>query len=284
MELARCLFVVGTGRSGTTALYEFLCSHPDATWLSNWSQRVAPLGLLHPRGTEAGKERAGARWRFRPVEGYRVFDRALQMDGSGHLVARSAGRIRMLRAEIGLHRVRRWGGRAPVFVSKNTRNTRAVPVLEGLLPGSRYVDLVRNPLDTVASMVRVAFFQDLALTWDGRATTVRDAVAHGADPVAIAAQLWNDETALALADLATIDPDRVLRIRYEDLVADPGTVLHTVGTFAGLDPDRHPGFARRAAEFAARPSVARDPAFVDSVERICGATAVQVGYSDLFDR
>lgn len=281
MDQARCVFIIGTGRSGTTALYEFLCSHPDTTWLSNWSQRVPPLGLLHPRGTDAGKERAGARWTFRPVEGYRVYDRALRMDDTGRLVTRSDRRARMLRAEIGLHRVRRPGGRVPVFVSKNTRNTRAVPTLDDLFPGSRYVDLVRNPFDTVASMVRVAFFQDLALTWEGRPTTVRGAVAHGADPVEIAARLWDDETALALADLDGVDPDRVLRIRYEDLVTDPDRVLRAATAFAGLDPDRHPGFARRAAEFGHRPSSAHDPSFTAKVEEICGATARRVGYPSL---
>lgn len=273
------LFVIGTGRSGTTAGYEFLCSHPDTTWLSNWSQRVPPLARFHPQGTEAGKERPGARWAFRPVEGYVVFDRALVMEGP-HLVARSPARLRALRRALDHHRVQGRRGRPPVFVSKNTRNSRAVPTLDRLCPDARFVHLVRDPVATVSSMVRVAFFPTITVEWEGVATLVADAVARGADPAVLAARIWEEETRLAATDLDRLAPDRVLRLRYEDLVASPREVLTAVCGFAGLDPVRHPGFDRRAAELAPRTGgPPADPTFVATVWSVCGATAAAVGYA-----
>jgi hypothetical protein len=272
------LFVVGTGRSGTTACYEFLCSHPDTTWLSNWSQRFPPLARLHPRGTEAGKERPGARWAFRPVEGYRVFDRALVRDGP-HLVARSPERLRALRRALDRHRVPGRRDRPPVLVSKNTRNSRAVPTLGALYPDARFVHLVRDPVATVSSLVRVAFFPTIVVEWEGAPTRVADAAARGADPVALAARIWEEETRLAATDLAGLAPDRVLRLRYEDLVASPRAELTRVCGLAGLDPARHPGFDRRAAELVPRSDPpAPDPTRVATVWSVCGATAATVGY------
>jgi len=272
------LFVTGTGRSGTTACYEFLCSHPDTTWLSNWSQRLPPLARLHPRGTEAGKERPGARWAFRPVEGYVVFDRALVMDGP-HLVARSPERLRALRRALDHHRVQGRRDRPPVLVSKNTRNSRAVPTLAACWPDARFVHLVRDPVATVTSMVRVAFFPAITVEWEGAPTRVGDAVARGADPVVLAARIWEEETRLAATDLAGLDPGRVGHVRYEDLVASPRDSLRALCEFAGLDPDRHAGFDRRAAELAPRSGGAPpDPATVATVWSVCGATAATVGY------
>ena len=272
------LFVTGTGRSGTTACYEFLCSHPDTTWLSNWSQRVPALARFHPRGTEAGKERPGARWAFRPVEGYVVFDRALVMEGP-HLVARSPAHLRALRRALDRHRAPGRRDRPPVLVSKNTRNSRAVPTLDRLYPDARFVHLVRDPVATVASMVRVAFFPTITVEWEGAPTRIADAVARGADPAVLAARIWEEETRLAATDLAALAPDRVWHLRYEDLVASPRDALRALSGFAGLDPARHPGFERRAAELAPRPGgPTADPAFVATVWSVCGATATGVGY------
>lgn len=279
MDGAPPVFVIGTGRSGTTALYEFLCSHPDTTWFSNWSQRIPPLALLHPRGTEAGKERPGSRWAFRPVEGYAAFDRAFRLE-DGRIVTRSRARERLLQAEVGLHRLRGLRPRPPAFVSKNTRNTRAVPVLDALFPGARFVDLVRDPVATVTSMTRVDFFDTLQVEWDGTPMTVTDAAARGADRVRIAATIWADETSMALDDLARLDADRVVRIRYEDLVEDPRVHLRAVCTFVGLDPARHRGFDRRADELRPRSSGAEpDPALRATVRSVCGPTAARLGYS-----
>jgi len=272
------LFVTGTGRSGTTACYEFLCSHPDTTWLSNWSQRLPPLARLHPRGTEAGKERPGARWTFRPVEGYVVFDRALVGDGP-HQVARSPERLRALRRALDHHRVPGRRDQPPVLVSKNTRNSRAVPTLDALYPDARFVHLVRDPVATVASMVRVAFFPTITIEWEGVPTLVADAVARGADPIELAARIWEEETRIAATDLAGLAPDRVWHLRYEDLVASPRDSLAALCGFAGLDPARHPGFDRRAAEMAPRTGgPPPDPTGVATVWSVCGPTAATVGY------
>lgn len=278
MADAPVVFVIGTARSGTTALYEFLCSHPDTTWVSNYSQRLPLVALAHPRGTDAGKHRERARWTVRPVEAYRTFDRSLRVGPSGHLQTRSPRHARLLRSEIWLHRRKLLRDRPPVFVSKNTRNTRGIPVLDALFPDVRYVHLVRHPVPTVASLLEVDFFDRLGTGWESPSRSFAAAIAQGEDPVRLAARLWDWETAIAFDDLEAIDPSRVLRVRYEDLMDAPAAVLRTVCGFASLDPARHPSFDRRAGEFAAPRPRRVDAHTIDVVHAVCAHTAGRVGY------
>jgi hypothetical protein len=275
---APVVFVIGTARSGTTALYELLCSHPDTTWVSNYSQRLPLAALAHPRGTDAGKHRDRGRWTVRPVEAYRTFDRSLRVDASGHLQPRSPRHARLLRGEIWLHRRSLLRGRPPVFVSKNTRNTRAIPTLEALFPGARYVHLVRHPVPTVSSLLEVDFFESLGTGWESPSRTFADAIAQGEDPVRLAARLWDWETAIAFADLEAVDPVRVLRVRYEDLMDAPVPVLRTVCELASLDPSRHPSFDRRAGELTPPRPRPADAHTIEVVQEVCANTARRVGY------
>jgi hypothetical protein len=275
---APIVFVIGTARSGTTALYEFLCSHPDTTWVSNYSQRVPFAALAHPRGTDAGKHRGRGRGTVRPVEGYRTFDRALRVDSSGRVLPRSPRHARLLRSEVWLHRRKLGRARPPVFVSKNTRNTRAIPTLDELFPDARYLQLVRHPVPTVSSLLAVDFFPSLGTGWESPSRTFADAIAQGDDPVRLAARLWDWETAIASDDLDAIDPARVLRVRYEDLLDDAPTALRSVCGFASLDPARHPSFDRRAGELAPPRARVADAHTIEVVHEVCSDTARRVGY------
>ena len=38
-KIDRPIFIVGSGRSGTTILYNLLCGHANLAWFSNYSQR-----------------------------------------------------------------------------------------------------------------------------------------------------------------------------------------------------------------------------------------------------
>lgn len=226
--------LVGSGRSGTTLLYELLCADPDHAWMSNWSQRVPALAALHPRGARSGK--GGGRLSIRPVEGYRRWDR---IDAAREPAAAWArARRDHLR-----------GGRQRL-VNKNTRNTGRLDRLAELEPAAYVVHLHRHPLAVVGSMIHAAFFPTIDAFWrDGR--PVHALVAEGVDPAVLAAELWRYETDRCRTDLASwAGPTRT--IAYEDLAADPTAVVADVYRHVGGEVPAAVGAAISAARITDR--------------------------------
>lgn len=93
-------------------------------------------------------------------------------------------------------------------------------------PEARFVHLVRHPSDVIRSLVRMQLTEQSSQRFP-----------DGASPYHVAEAIWirhNEHIEQALASAA---PDRWLRVRYEDLVADPDAVLAGVCDLLGVDQD-----------------------------------------------
>ncbi len=249
--MERPVFVVGCGRSGTTLLYEVLAAHPDLGWFSNWTDRypsapqLAALSRAFPYGSHV---RRTPRLAPRPAEGYRIWSRccrdvahlSMSVLSAADLTAGDAARIReVVAAHLRFH------GRSR-FVNKNTANSRRVGYLRGVFPDALVVHVVRNPVDTVASLLRVPFWPDLQV-WVAEGATPSEWASSGRDPAELGARLWVAEVTAA-RDAGTASPATYLEIRYEDLLADPAQSLSEVLGFAGLEWTR--AFQKRFGRFA----------------------------------
>ncbi|MCO5321151.1 MAG: sulfotransferase [Microthrixaceae bacterium] len=234
------MFIVGSGRSGTTLLYELVCSHPASSWVSNYSQRVSAFARVHPSVPAAHKDaaarRALSRLAVRPVEGYRLFDRVRPDSergptGDGGLRASdiTPREVASLRRAVAQHQA---PGRVDFFVNKNTRNTRRVGYLAAAFPDARFVHITRHPLATARSLARVDFFRSLPIFWESKGT-VAERLASGVEPEVLAAEFWNRETSLCREALLALENERVLEIHYEDLVTEPRQVLESVFNHVG---------------------------------------------------
>ncbi|MEJ2889483.1 sulfotransferase family protein [Actinomycetospora aeridis] len=182
---------------------------------------------------------------------------------------------------------------AELVVEKTPAHSLCVDVVDRVCPAARFVHIVRDPRDVMASL------RDAAAGW-GRGWAP-------ADPVA-AARLWRRHVEGA-RQAAALGPDRYHQLRYEDLRADPvGTLAH-VRTFLGLpdDPralvDAEAG-AAPAATFAFEPRLHRrmealgvgepdgfrgggraplDRRWRRAAEIVLGPTARELGYTSGWD-
>ncbi len=154
------------------------------------------------------------------------------------------------------------------------------------MPNARIVACVRHPLDTIASWKTT--FQHLA-----NADLESQVIGHSGDPfltghqrdrlreIAAAATLAQ-KRALAWRYLAEILLDHraaIELIRYEDMVAEPATVLGRIfDSTSGMFTPRIP--ASVAASSPRRKREALDPEDYDAIKGICGVVAAELGYLD----
>ena len=238
-------FIVGTGRCGSTLVHEILCRHPDIGFVSNVEDRVGPARFtdrwngplyrrLPPSWTEKG------RLRFAPSEAYRALARevsTLLVEPRRDLVAGDAAPP--LGDDLRVFFERRASAqRAPVFSHKFTGWPRA-GLLDAVFPDARFVHVVRDGRAVAASWLEMPW-------WRGDqgpdgwhfgplpATYAAEWEASGRDRAVLAGLAWKlllDAFATARASIAQ---ERWLEIRYEDLVADPRSVMDHVLDHHGL--------------------------------------------------
>lgn len=235
----RPIFIIGSGRSGTTLLYELLSGHPDLAWISNVSERF-PRSRLAPainRFAASGPS-APRRLAIRPSEGYRAFDWATPRfrGASSRPLSRSDLRPAERKRLRGLARRHVVAMKARRFLNKNTRNTRRILFLDEAFPEAQFVHVIRHPHAAVASMLRVDFWPALE-HWNRPSASALSAPSRDA---VLAARLWLDEVSAArLAAEQLSDRDRrYLEVRYEDLVSAPDESFAEILGFLSLPDGR----------------------------------------------
>lgn len=150
-------------------------------------------------------------------------------------------------------RLRRLGSAtkaAPIrMVDKSPGNSYRIQVLDRVFPDGRFVHIVRDPRTAIASIyhawTREPRFQAFDLPpgftihgYEGRwcfAPLPNLSELNGLPLVDVCAAQWISYNEHCLRDLPS-DPARVLRVRYEDLLSSPGTILEDLARWADIDP------------------------------------------------
>ena len=140
------VFLVGCGRSGTTAIFRLLAAHPDFAYFSNFSARfprfpmIGALSRLYPFRLKYALPAPVSKLIPVPSEAYRVWDSCIPVENSPNdppLTENdiSEGQVECLRKAITGHLHAQGATR---FIDKNTRNTRRIPYLNAAFPDLIY--------------------------------------------------------------------------------------------------------------------------------------------------
>lgn len=209
VELGRRLivtpvFLVGCARSGTSILGEAIAAHPRVAYLfeasSIWNTLVPARD-----------------------------DHRLTAEDATSPVATAIYRA-LAEARTGLP--------GDVFVEKNPKHVIRIPFLHALFPEAKFLHLVRDGRDTVASLM----FRNRGPEWGHlripgwRELLGRYETAHHIR----CAHQWRYAVSTARRDAAArgiTAGDLYREVKYEDLVRTPAAVLETVFDFLALEPD-----------------------------------------------
>lgn len=282
------VFIVGTPRSGTTLCARLLGGHStvytggENHFFEDVYARREQLGA--PGGDAAAREAVIERLRSIYGRHNQPEDQALieRLDADGGLRAHLRARCRdyaqcldaFMRFQMQDSGKQRWANNTPKDIFH------AAEIL-GLFPGAKFVVCVRDVRD---------FMLSYSGRWQVTTPEHRERLRALYHPV-LTAMLWKSTVHRALRLHAAEGPQRVLLLRYEDLVQEPEGAVRRLCGF--LDIDFEPGMLAVGGHNSSRTDV-QAGIFTDSVgrwrkelpaedawlgERVAGPLLEQLGYA-----
>src|ERR1700722_1315284 len=210
------VFVLCMARSGSTLLRFLLDAHPElacppeTSLPALYGQLAVVWSLIE--GAPLSDERGAT-----PT---RLPDAAL-------------GGIRRMADEMTGSYLTRRGKR--LLCDKSLGSARFADLLTQIYPGTRFLCLYRHPMDVIRSGLDACPFGLRGYGFD-------EYIAGSPGNAVLAlARYWLDHATL-IDSVEQAHPDRCHRVRYEDLVEDPESVMQDVYAFIGAEP--MPGVAR----------------------------------------
>lgn len=265
LEPPEQIFVVGSGRSGTTIVLESMASLPQMAAIPRLAGRVPSLTWLT---TIAMKKGVGPKSWIRPsAESAGIFAEAgLTREFQGSLGGRSVGpedarHLDMDRLSARFRSVREVSG-ARTLIVKNTANCARIPLLGATFPTSHFVHVVRDPRAVVASLLKVEFWPAMTLWWDGRTTREygRD---EGIGQAQVAARHWARQVSTVRTDLDRIPASRQMVLSYREFTNNPAEQLRRLSAWGINLGDQ--SFGQRIESLQIRPDQAGPGNFSEEI-------------------
>jgi len=242
----RPVFIVGTGRCGSTLVHEVLARHPAFGFISNVDDRLAfldPAGrwngvLLRSPLARAG---SGARWRFAPSEAYRLIGTRVSpmyVNSTRDLTAADVTPWirRRFRA---FFEARARAQRCPQFLHKYTGWPR-LGFFAGIFPEARFVHVVRDGRAVANSWLQMPWWTGWRgpenWNWGPLPPALAEEWERGGRSFhLLAAICWKLLMEAFERAQRELPPQSLLVLRYEDFLDAPEEAVDRILHFCGLD-------------------------------------------------
>lgn len=244
MQLKEPVFIVGTGRCGSTIFQQVLCEHPSLAWLSavfdtSFAQPAHNRLLMGVVDLPVVGDYLKKQKILKPWEPYKIWDRYFPGFSEPNRDLRSDDVTNRVRQSMQQAMAQMLTPKRDRLLAKITGWPR-VGFLHEVFPDAKFIHIVRDGRAVVNSLLNVDWWSGWRgpenWRW-GELTPAQRAAweRHGKSFIALASIEWNiliDAMEEARACYTT--PENFLEIRYEDFCTDTVDTLRTVAAFCHL--------------------------------------------------
>ena len=257
VQIERPIFIIGTGRCGSTIIFEALALHEGLAWFSSYNERFpeAELASIMPRLYDVSFIPRGEKRQFKqgrlllnrflpkPAECYRKWAVMCgQKFAREYLIGVKAAPeeafrvLRAVKAALSLQGKRR-------FLNKITGPSR-IGYLQSIFPDALFVHVVRDGRAVVNSLLGVDYWREGGGLerpyWEtGLPEKWREEwMNYGSTPATLAAMQLRAILKVCEEERRLLGENQYLKVAYEDFIEDPKAVITCVLEFCGLEESR----------------------------------------------
>lgn len=240
------IFILGSGRSGTTLLYNLLSAHPQLCWFSmltdnhySWPQLSALHRLLDfPIIGQFLKHRITTlnrkTYSLYPVEGENIYHTLCHFDNStrGEMNSHDSANTLLFKKYIAMHL---WCTGKPRFINKQTANTQRLALMHKLFPDAYWVHIIRDGRAVANSLCGVSWWPTTKLWWLGK--TPNEWNPDSSKWLELSARHWQKNVMEIRSHSTRLQPN-YMEVRYENLVLKPRETINSITQFTQLSEDK----------------------------------------------
>lgn len=242
MDIKKPIFVIGSGRSGTTIFFRTLAQHKQVGYFTNFDSyfpRLFKSGIMP--FLESNTLTKSVINRMKPIipskeiigiltyckiqeKGIPLSDEDVNLTESDCLTEMICKCLKYQKK-----------GR---FIAKNTINGMRIKYLDSIFPDSIFVHVMRDGRANVHSYLHIPFFKQIRFWWWGN-KQLEDWITEGGSPLELAALHWKNNMLEIFRQSKDLPRERYFEIKYEDFTRDPLYFFKKTLDFCGLEWDKH---------------------------------------------
>ena len=239
MEIKKPIIILGTGRCGSTLLYEMFAYHPDVTFISNMNIRFPNSKFLWRLNTLFSKfaYKIGL---IKPTEHYPLFNQVFSGYGRPIRTLKEFDVTSTIRNGFyGIIEKAIKYGKRDRFLYKVTGWSR-IRFLNELFPDALFINIVRDGRAVAHSFLEIEWWEGWQgpqnWRWDELPEKYRNEWENLEKSFAVLAGLqWKLLMDEFEESRKFINSDRILVIKYENLVKNPGKIFYKILEFCDLE-------------------------------------------------
>jgi hypothetical protein len=243
MQIDKPIFIVGSGRSGTSILYELLSIHKHLCWFSTYSDRIPAfpyITILHrifdiPIVGDRIKNSIITKKKYlkflpHPSEGGNIYHNYCGFEHAKKTTEFDFNLQQEKKFKKIILKHLKMTGKSR-FISKQTANNQRIRLINKMFPNAYYIHIIRDGRGVANSLYNIKWWNDVDIWWFGNRPSKWKEM--GDRSILLCGLQWEKDVVEILKNKYLFE-DRYIEIKYERLVEDTKNIIKKIAYFCEL--------------------------------------------------